>query len=83
MSDLLKIARAVDGDEWFPTRVRIACELAAVTYDRETLLRVARACIDHITVDEFQTVDTSGVADEEIIAAVQDYTPALTDEVAS
>ena len=70
MSDLLKIARAVDGDEWFPVRVKIACELAGVTYDRETLLQLARACVEEIQVDEFQRVDTDGVQDDTITAAV-------------
>lgn len=73
MSDLLKIARAVDGDEWFSVRVKIACELGGVPYSRNVALRVARACTNNIDVDEFQRVDTSAVPDEDIEAAVAAY----------
>lgn len=73
MSDLLKIARAVDGDDWFVTRVRIACDLQSVTYTRDVALRVAQACASAITLDQFQTVDTTGVSDDQITAAVQAY----------
>ena len=69
MSDLLKIARAVDGDEWFPVRVKIACELAGVPYDREVLLQVACACVNEIQLDKFQRVDADGVRDATISAA--------------
>ena len=73
MSDLMKIARAVDGDDWFCRRVQVACELAGVDYNRPTLLRVAQAVVGGITLsgDDGLTVDTSGVTDEAIIAAVE------------
>ena len=80
MSDLLKIARAVDGDEWFPVRVKIACELAGVPYGRERLLQVASGCVEEIQVDEFQRVDTTGVQDDTITAAVTALTAPATEE---
>ena len=72
MSDLLKIVRAVDGDDWFCRRVQVACELAGVTYERTVLLRVTQAVTDGIVLsgEDGLTVDTSGVTDEAIIAAV-------------
>jgi hypothetical protein len=69
-SNLLKIARAVDGDDLFAMRVKIACELKKITYSRDVLLTVAQAVADHITVDDAGAVDTTGVPDEAIIDAL-------------
>ena len=69
-SDLLKIARAADGDDLFRMRVQIACELAGVEYSRTVLLTVAQAVVDGIAVDENGTVSTTGVDDAAIITAI-------------
>ena len=76
-SNLLKIARAVDGDDLFRMRVQIACELAGVEYSRTVLLTVAQAVVDGITVDETGTVATDGVDDAAIIAAIKNGTPGV------
>lgn len=72
MSDLLKIARAVRGDDFFSERVRVACDLAGAPFDAALLTRVARAVVDHIELsgEDGLTVSTAAVTDEEIIAAV-------------
>jgi hypothetical protein len=69
-SNLLKIARAVDGDDFFAMRVKISCELGDIPYTRDVLLTVAQAVADAITVDDAGAVSTSGVTDEAIIAAL-------------
>lgn len=69
-SNLLKIARAVDGDDLFKIRVKVACELAGVEYDRRVLLSVAQAVVSNIAVDDALTVCTNAVTDDEIIAAL-------------
>ena len=73
MSTLLKIARAVDGDELFTARVAIACELTGIEYTRPVLLHVARQVADAITCDPEGTVDTTGVEDPAIMTAIADY----------
>lgn len=79
MSDLLKVARATRGDTWFGERVRAACLLTDTTYDGERMLaHIAQACVGTISVDDMQTVDTSGVPDDDILAAIRSYTPAVT-----
>lgn len=69
-SNLFKIARAVDGDDFFAMRVKIACELGSIPYTREVLLTVAQAVADAITVDDAGAVSTSGVTDDAIVAAM-------------
>jgi len=69
-STLFKIARAVDGDDFFAMRVKIACELGGIPYTRDVLLTVAQAVADAITVDDAGAVSTSGVTDEAIITAL-------------
>jgi len=82
-SNLFKIARAVDGDDFFAMRVKIACELNAVAYTRDVLLTVAQAVADAITVDDAGTVSTSDVTDDAIIAALPAATQAETTEEAA
>ena len=69
-SNLFKIARAVDGDDFFRMRVQIACELAGAEYSRQQLLTVAQAVVDGITVDDMGAVSTTGVTDEAIEQAI-------------
>jgi hypothetical protein len=73
--DLLKISRAVDGDNWFVNRIKIACRMSSVYFTDHLAIFVALAVQDDILVDENKTVDTSGVSDDDIIAAVKSYTP--------
>jgi hypothetical protein len=80
-SNLFKIARAVDGDDFFRMRVQIACELAGVEYSRDVLLTVAQAVAEAITVDDAGTVSTSGVADEAIIGALPAQTETTEEAV--
>ena len=81
MSDLLKVARTARGDDWFRERVMAACILTDTPYAGERMLyHVAQAVVEQIAVDENQTVDTSGVRDEDITAAVQAYTPPAVTE---
>lgn len=76
MSDLLKVARAVRGDDWFRERVMAACVLTDTKYAGDRMLyHVAQAVVADIEVDADQTVDTSHVHDEDITAAVAAYTP--------
>ena len=70
MSTLLKIARAVDGDDLFTTRVAIACELAGREYTRPVLLHVARQVAEAITCDPEKTVNTTAVKDTDIMTAI-------------
>lgn len=72
MSDLLKVARAVDGCDLFNIRIEMAAELANVQATRKLKIDVAMEVVDDIVVDEFGTVTTTRVSDEDIIAAVED-----------
>ena len=76
MSDLLKIARAVDGDDLFVMRIRIACELAGRECDRATVLHVAKTVVADIECDEAGTINTNGADDEKIIAAIKELSDA-------
>lgn len=76
MSDLLKIARAVDGDDLFTMRIRIACELAGRECDRTTVLHVAKTVVADIECDEAGAVNTNSVDDEKIIAAIKELSDA-------
>ena len=70
MSDLLKIARAVDGDDLFALRVNIACEIAGKPQDRASLLHVAKTVVASIDCDENLTVCTAAVTDQQIMDAI-------------
>lgn len=69
-SNLLKVSRAVRGDDWFVERIKIACVLQGVDYSERLAMQVASAVVDHIDVDENMTVSTHRVTDTEIEAAV-------------
>lgn len=70
MSKLLKVSRAVRGDDWFVERIRTACILGGVEYSEHLAMQVALACADDITLDDALGVDTTSVTDEAIIAAL-------------
>ena len=76
---LLKISRAVDGDDWFRARVQIACEIGGVEFTRPLLISVAQAVCDNIQISgvDGSTVSTEKVSDEQIFKALDAY-PKLT-----
>ena len=73
---LLKISRAVDGDDWFRSRVQIACEIGGVEFTRPLLISVAQAVSDSIQLSgaDGATVNTEKVSDEQIFKALDAYT---------
>lgn len=71
MSDLLKVARAVDGCDLFNIRVEMAAEMLAKQVNRKLKIDVAMAVVDDIVVDEFGTVNTEGVKDDDIVLTVE------------
>ena len=70
VSASLKAARAVDGDDWFVARMNVICVTEGIEYSQRLAYLVALSVADKIVVDEFMTVDTSGVTDDELQAAV-------------
>lgn len=75
MSPLLKIKRAVDGDDFFCGRVEIACEMQEIPYTRKLLLYVAGQVSDAIVLsgEDGTTVNTFGVTDESIFSAIASH----------
>lgn len=74
MSNLLKVVRAVRGDDWFVERIRAACVLAGVDYTERLAMQVAADVVDDIDIDEDFAVSTSGVSDSTIIDALASIT---------
>ena len=70
-SDFMKVARAVDGDDWWVIRLKVACEFLAMEYTRDLALFATLACVDSIDVDDNMTVSTQRVTDTEIIDALE------------
>ena len=70
VSASLKAARAVDGDDWFVARMKVLCVTEGIEYSQRLAYLVALSAADKIQVDEFMTVDTTGVTDDELHAAV-------------
>lgn len=66
----LKAARAVDGDDWFVERLKVICTTENIDYSQRLAYMVAVEVADHIVVDENLTVNTAGVTDEDLEAAV-------------
>ena len=73
--NLMMLKRLVDGDDHFAGRVEAACWATGIEYNKEVLRAVAadEAVQDGASLDEHLTIDSSGVSDEAIIAAVQAY----------
>lgn len=71
MSDLLKVARAVDGCDLFNIRVEMAAEMLSKQVNRKLKIDVAMEVVDDIVVDEFGTVNTEGVKDDDIVLTVE------------
>jgi hypothetical protein len=71
-SALFKTAAIVQRDTWFHERVMAACWALGVEYSVAVLRKVAadKAVTDATVVDALGTVDTFGVTDEVIMAAV-------------
>lgn len=74
MSNLLKVARAVRGDDWFVERIRAACILAGVDYTERLAMQVAAAVADDIDIDADLAVSTSRVSDSAITDALASIT---------
>lgn len=76
-SDYFKISSAVESDDRWNSRVKIALEINGIplTYDgkapRDMLIKITRAVVEHINCTLDGTVDTSGVTDEHIDTAIQ------------
>ena len=72
MSNLLKMKRAIDGDDFFVGRVEMACELAGIEFTRAILLAVASAVVDDIELsgEDGMTVSTLNVDDNDIVSVI-------------
>ena len=66
----LKAARAVDGDDYFVARMKVLCVTEGIEYSQRLAYLVALTVADKIVVDEFMTVDTSGVDDNKLKSAL-------------
>ena len=70
VSASLKAARAVDGDDYFVARMKVLCVTEGIEYSQRLAYLVALSVADKIVVDEFMTVDTSGVDDNKLKSAL-------------
>ena len=70
VSASLKAARAVDGDDWFVARMKVLCITGNIEYSQRLAYLAALSVAPKIAVDEFMTVTTSDVTDEQLQAAV-------------
>ena len=70
VSASLKAARAVDGDDYFVVRMKVLCVTEGIEYSQRLAYLVALSVADKIVVDEFMTVDTSGVDDNKLKSAL-------------
>ena len=77
MQPLLKMKRAIDGDDFFVGRVEMACELLGKEFGRKLLLSVAAAVVADIELsgEDGTTVSTFSVKDDDILAAITAFTP--------
>lgn len=69
-SDYFKIARAVDGDDWWITRLKTAFEINGIEPTREKYLKVTKEVVAGISCLVDGTVSTEGVTDEQIDSAL-------------
>ena len=70
VSASLKAARAVDGDDYFVARMKVLCVTGGIEYSQRLAYLVALTVADKIMVDDFMTVDTSGVDDNKLKSAL-------------
>ena len=70
VSASLKAARAVDGDDYFVARMKVLCVTEAIEYSQRLAYMTALSVAGQIQVDEFMTVDTSGVDDNKLKSAL-------------
>ena len=77
MPPLLKMKRAIDGDDFFVGRVEMACELLGQEFSRKLLLSVVAAVVADIELsgEDGTTVNTFSVKDDDILAAITAFTP--------
>jgi hypothetical protein len=78
VSALFKTAAIVQRDTWFHERVMAACWAVGIEYNQLVLRKVAsaKAVTDATVVDALGQVNTFGVSDEAIMAAVEAYASA-------
>ena len=71
--NLMMMKRLVDGDDNFAGRVEAACWATGTEFNAQVLRAVAADADvqSGANLDEHLTIDSSGVSDEAIIAAVQ------------
>lgn len=76
MSDLLKTARLVNGDDQFRWRVEAACWQEGVTYTPEVLKTVAAdpAVVAQAVLEDPDTISSAAIDDKAITDAVAAYT---------
>lgn len=70
-SDYFKIARAVDGDDWWIIRLDTALEIHGISPSRNCYLQISKAVASKINCAVDGTIDTSAVLDSEIDAAIE------------
>lgn len=74
-SDYFKISRAVDGDDRWKSRVKLALEISGKDIignepPRGDLIKITKAVVANISCTVDGTIDTTGVTDEAIDAAI-------------
>lgn len=81
MSDLMKIKRLVDGDNWFGGRVEAACWLHDVEYTPEVLKYVASqsAVLEGAVLKEIDAIYSEGITDKAIEDAIISYKEKLSE----
>ena len=70
VSASLKAARAVDGDDYFVARMKVLCVTEGIEYTQRLAYMTALSVAGQIQVDEFMTVDTTGVDDNKLKSAL-------------
>ena len=69
-SNFLKIARAVDGDDLWNMRLSMAMEIFGLENTRTNKVLITTEVADSIECTVVGTVDTNGVTDAQIVAAI-------------
>lgn len=70
-SSYFKIARAVDGDDWWSTRLAIALEIEGRENTRSVRVAITKAVVEFIDCTELGDVSTERVTDEMIDDAIE------------
>lgn len=67
---MLKIQRAISGDEMWGFRLEIAFKICGKVDTPDSRIAVTRACVENISCDIQGTVSTEAVTDEQIVSAI-------------